>query len=472
MPPPLALALTLLFIAYLFRREFRQQYNPSWAIWIPCAWLLIQGSRSVTEWLNLGQPTGSYNIEEGSPLDRAFFFLLIIAGLIALSKRRISWSQIFRNNIALTLFFLYCGISIFWSDFPFIAFKRWTKAFGDPLMALIILTEREPLKAVERVMKTCAYILLPLSVLFIKYYPTLGRGYSEWTGEVGYTGVTTNKNMLGFVCLVCGLFLVWRISARWRAGSKACNWLDDIGIPIVLIGMTGWLFSIADSKTPLIGFILATFVFILLGRQTVRKHVGVYLFAGIFIFVLLEVSLDFTKIFAMSAGRDSTLSGRTELWDVVLHMDPKPMFGHGFESFWLGDRLKNLQSLWYYKPTQAHSGYIQIYLDLGWVGLFFASGVIGSCYVKLRKMLTSSSEMTETVMFARFGMAFLAAFVAYNYTEAAFKSLHFLFVIFILVTIKSPEPQKRIAHSFPFVLPEGAQKVSRVTSSEKMSSAR
>src|SRR6187551_3789283 len=100
MPPVVALALTLIFIAYLFQRESRKPYKPSWAIWIPCAWLLILGSRSVTAWLNLGQPTQSMSIEDGSPLDRAFFFLLIIAGIIVLAKRRISWSQVFQNNMA------------------------------------------------------------------------------------------------------------------------------------------------------------------------------------------------------------------------------------------------------------------------------------------------------------------------------------------------------------------------------------
>jgi exopolysaccharide production protein ExoQ len=177
----------------------------------------------------------------------------------------------------------------------------------------------------------------------------------------------------------------------------------------------------------------------------------------------MQVSFDITGVLIQEAGRDSTLTGRTELWDVVLHMDPRPIFGHGFESFWLGDRLKTLQSLWYWKPTQSHNGYIEIYLNLGWVGLLFVAGVIVSSYVKLREMLTSSSGMTERVLFGRFGMAFLAAFVVYNYTEAGFKSLHFLFVIFILFATKYPEPQHSMAQSSPASLPIGARKVPTVT---------
>ena len=463
MPPTLALVLTLLFIAYLFRREFQQEYTPSLALSIPCIYLLILGSRSVTEWLNLGTPVSGVDIEEGSPLDRTVFLTLIVAGLVVLWKRRISWSQLFRDNITLTLFVLYCGISIVWSDFPFVAFKRWTKGFGDPIMMLIILTEREPIKAAQLLFKTCTYILIPLSVLFIKYYPHLGRGYSEWTGDAYYTGVTTHKNMLGFVLMVCGLFLVWRLFARWGGEGKPGKWIDDFGIPILLLGMVGWLFQMANSKTSLMGLIVGILVYFGLGLGNVRTRSGSYFIATILTFLIMQVTFDITGVLIEGAGRDSTLTGRKELWNVVLHMDPRPILGHGFESFWLGDRLNTIQHLWYWKPTQSHNGYIEMYLNLGWVGLLILAGVIVSCYAKIREMLTSSSEMTELVMFGRFGMAFLAAFLVYNYTEAAFKSLHFLFVIFLLFMIKYPELQQRIGQSFPAGFPRSVQAAPRVT---------
>src|SRR2546425_9443482 len=200
MPPPLALVLTLLFILYLFKRDSRQQYKASSALWIPCTWMMIIGSRSVSQWLNLGPPLQSPDdLLEGSPIDRAVFLLFIVAGLVVLWRRHISWSAVFRNNVWLTLFFLYCGLSILWSDFPFVASKRWIKALGEPMMALMVLTERDPVKAVETVIKRCAYVFIPLSILFIKYYPHLGKGYSEWGGAAYYTGVTTNKNYLGFL---------------------------------------------------------------------------------------------------------------------------------------------------------------------------------------------------------------------------------------------------------------------------------
>lgn len=450
MPPQVALVLTLLFIAYLFSKDRRQQYSPSGALWIPCVWMLIHGSRSVTEWVNLGGPIiAGGNLEEGSPLDRTVFFSLIVAGLVVLIKRGVSWSELFRNNIALILFFSYCGISILWSDFPFVAMKRWFKGLGDPIMVLIILTDRDPLKAVEIVFRTCANVLLPISVLFIKYYPNLGRTYSEWTGAAGYTGVTTNKNLLGFVLMVCGLSLVWRLSSRWGGHGSSGKWIDDKGIPILLLCMVGWLFQMSDSKTSLISFLLGLLVFIVLGLRNVREHTGSYIVAGLLAFSVLQLSMDVTASLMSGASRDATLTGRTELWAKLLGMDGNPWIGSGFESFWLGDRLKQLWAEYYFRPNQAHNGYIEIYLNLGWIGLLLLGGLIVSAYRKIRKMVTVGPRLSESVNFSKFCMAYLVAYVVYNYTEAAFKSLHFLFLIFLLVAIKYREPQSKMIQSYP-----------------------
>jgi exopolysaccharide production protein ExoQ len=469
MLPILALILTLLFIGFLFIRDSKQGYKPSLALSIPCVWILILGSRSVTEWISLGAPISGGDIAEGSPLDRAVFFFLMASGLVVLVKRRISWSQVFRNNIALTIFVLYCGISIVWSDFPFVAFKRWFKGFGDPIMVLIILTDRDPLRAAETVLRICANILIPLSVLFIKYYPHLGRTYSEWTGAATFTGVTTNKNLLGFMLMVCGLSLVWRLYSRW--GAESGNKMDNIGIPILLLCMVGWLFQMADSKTSLMGFILGVLIFSVLGLRTARVHVTAYLLACILFFVVLESSFNVTAAIIEASGRDATLTGRTELWEVVLQMQQHPVLGFGFESFWLGDRLKILQGMWYFRPTQAHSGYIEMYLNLGWVGLLFFAGVIVSCYMKSRAMLTSSQEMAEWVIFGRLSMAFLGTYLVYNYTEAAFKTPHFLFVIFLLFAIKYAQPHQMIAQSSSHGFSDGAGKVPRIAGIRNMFSA-
>jgi exopolysaccharide production protein ExoQ len=459
MPPVLALAATLCFIGFLFYRDHKSGYMPSLALLIPCYWMLILGSRSFGEWLAiLGLPVspGGGDIAEGSPIDRAVFFILMGVGFLVLLQRKISWAQVFRNNIALVLFFLYCGLSILWSDFPFVAFKRWFKGFGDPIMILIILTDRDPLRAAETVFRVCANVLLPLSVLFIKYYPHLGRTYSEWTGGATYTGVTTNKNILGFMLMVCGLSLAWRLYTKWN--SKTGTTLDNKVIPLILLGMVIWLFQMADSKTSLITLLVGILIFSVLGIHKIRMHATAFIVGAVLIFGVLQVSWDISTVIIEAAGRDATLTGRTELWEVVLRMQHYPITGYGFDSFWLGNRLKALQDRWYFRPTQAHSGYIELYLNLGWIGWAFFAGVIVSCFLKLRALLVNE-KTDEWVVWARFGLAFLITYLMYNYTEAAFKTPHFLFVIFLLFAIRYKPVQQRVDERYPVIWPDAARKV-------------
>src|SRR5437667_7537225 len=184
MPPPVATLLTLGFIIFLFRRDIRERPDVSGALWLPLLWLILGCSRSVSAWLNsFGLPvSGSASVEEGSPLDACFYFVMIIVGFCVLAKRQVRLSEVVSNNGWLIIFLLYCFISIAWSDFPFVALKRWIKILGHPIMVLIILTEPNPDQAVKTLLKRCAYVVVPVSILFIKYYPELGRRFDPWTG--------------------------------------------------------------------------------------------------------------------------------------------------------------------------------------------------------------------------------------------------------------------------------------------------
>jgi len=171
-------------IAGLFVLEHEKGPQPSKALWIPLAWLFINCSRPVSQWLAAFGLGGSSSAGigqiymEGSPLDGAFFSFLLLAGLIVLAHRSRQVFRLFPRMLPILIFFLYCGISILWSDYPFVAFKHWNKGIGDLVMVLVIVTDPEPVAAFKRVLSRIGFVLLPLSILFIKYYPSIGRGFT------------------------------------------------------------------------------------------------------------------------------------------------------------------------------------------------------------------------------------------------------------------------------------------------------
>src|SRR5207302_6995452 len=244
LPPQVALFLTLALIIFLFRRDIREKPNISGALWLPVLWLVLNSSRSLTQWLNVfGLPvSGPASAEEGSPLDACFFLALAIAGFYVLSNRQLQFSEIVSKNGWLIAFFLYCFISIAWSDFPFIAFKRWIKILGHPIMALIVLTEPDPEEALIRLMKRCAYVVVPVSILFIKYYVQLGVAYDPWSGLPKNIGIAAGKNLLGEDLLILGFFFFWHLLQTWQTERNTRRRNELLLIAGFLIGI-GWLFS-------------------------------------------------------------------------------------------------------------------------------------------------------------------------------------------------------------------------------------
>jgi O-antigen ligase len=433
LPPSLALLLTLALIAWLFRRDIREKPDVSGALWLPLLWLVLGCSRSVTQWLNIfGLPvSGAASVEEGSPLDACFYFALIIAGSCVLIKRQVRLSEIISNNGWLMFFLLYCFISIAWSDFPFIAFKRWLKILGHPIMALIVLTEPDFEEALIRLMKRCAYVVVPVSILFIKYYPQLGRGFSPWGGAMN-KGIALDKNMLGADCCILGYFFFWYLLQTWRTERSTWRRNELRLIAGFSIGIW-WLFSQAHSATSTISLIVGILIVVFVGIRSVNKNfIGTYMSAALVLLAAAELAFGISGGLSESLGRGSDMTGRTGIWRALLGMDTDPILGTGFESFWLGERLRQLEGLFFYSLNEAHNGYLETYLTLGLVGVFLLVGLFVATFRKIRLELFRNFE------WGRYRLGFLAALILFNWTEAVFKTLSPLWFVFYLIATDYP----------------------------------
>ena len=75
--------------------------------------------------------------------------LLLVAALVVLARRAERTWSVMRANPVILVFFCYCAISVVWSDYPFVAFKRWTKALGNVAVVLIVLTDSKPTLALK-----------------------------------------------------------------------------------------------------------------------------------------------------------------------------------------------------------------------------------------------------------------------------------------------------------------------------------
>jgi O-antigen ligase len=133
-------------------------------------------------------------------------------------------------------------------------------------------------------------------------------------------------------------------------------------------------------------------------------------------------------------GRDTTLTGRTTLWDEVLRLTVDPLFGTGFESFWLGTRLETLWRLYWWHPNQAHNGYLEVFLNLGAAGLVLLAAVMVWGY---RNVVESFRRDPAT---CGLRLAYFLVAALYNLTEAAFKGLHLVWIALLLAIMTVPDP--------------------------------
>lgn len=122
-----------------------------------------------------------------------------------------------RSLTALVVVFLYIIASLVWSSEVALSAKRLVRALGDPIMVLLIATEDDPAESCKIIVIRTAYLLVPMSIVLVKYFPLWGRSYN-WEGDkVLWEGVASNKNSLGMYLAFVLLFLTAEWEPIWKA---------------------------------------------------------------------------------------------------------------------------------------------------------------------------------------------------------------------------------------------------------------
>ena len=447
MPPQVATFVFAIAILGLFALDRDRKVRTSKALWLPVVWIWIVGSRTISVWLGISPFVATAGLMlEGSPLDALVFAVLIGAGIIVLFRRSSRTGALLRANWAILLYFSFCLLSVTWSNFPDVAFKRWTKAIGDLVMVLIVVTDPQPIAALKRLFSRTGFILLPASLLLIKYFPGLGRSYDPWFGHMSETGVTIGKNQLGVITLVLSLAAVWRVLTRLQA-SKIPGRKRQLLAQGILLAFGVRLLLGADSATSLACFVAGTGLMLTTNLPIIRRQPGAVhaLVLALLLTAGFALSLGGEKAALGALGRDTTLTGRTDIWKLVLPMAPNALVGAGFESFWLGPRL---EKLWAALPNlggfnEAHDGYIEVYLNLGWVGLSLIALVLINGYRRCVATFRHNPALGSLLL------AYVVAAALYSITEAGFRMLNPMWTFLLLAVIASGGMASHVTNKSP-----------------------
>lgn len=435
-----ALIVCLIFIAFLLARDIKRRGSLSWAIWIPILFLLVVGSRPLGYWFGGSERwngNGLANDLSGSPVDQIFFFSVVVACLIIAVFRQVQWGKLFAANVPLLLFYLYFATSISWSEDPVGSAKRLFKDFGMLFVISVIFSEKNPLQAVRAVYVRCACVLFPLSAVCIRWFPKIARSFAN-NGDVMYTGVTTQKNTLGEIVLVFGLFLVWDCLETWPGKGK---WSRLPWDRLLLLAIGFWLLHMCQSKTALGCLLIGTALILRKGWLASRTFSRIALLLALSLPYVLFVAQQYSSLLepiVEAMGRNMTFTGRTDIWQHINLTTVNPLIGAGYYNFWGGSGGMKVNQVMHEIIPNAHDGYVDMYLDGGMIGLFLLFSMLVAYGRRLMKNL-------RTDRFRRLRFAVVVVVIIYNLSETIYGRLSPLWFTTVLALVDFPFVKSRLS---------------------------
>ncbi len=448
MPPHLALLLGAAFILYTLRNEKRRGLLAPGSLFWPTLWYMVVSTKPVGIWFSIwGLPVLGGGSDGGGTTEQVFYGSLTLIGIRILIQRRFDWASVLRANPWLTAFLAFMAVSFLWSAFPFISFKRYIKVIGSIVMALVVLTNERPLESILTVLRRCLYLHLPMSIICIKYFREIGVSF-DWHGSsVSWQGLSTSKNTLGQVAMLGAVYFAWEVRRLWTNYRwKTLNTL--------YLGMAIYLLKGSEDAVSLTSLMVTVFALSLFfgmhwlrrDRHGLRRFVSLAFSStlGLIGLVLIHSVVIFSEesLFGRlitTFGRDITLTDRTYIWSDVYAATTNPIVGIGFGAFWI-DRIANIP--WNASMTwvlgQGHSGYVDLYLQLGLVGAFLFAGLVFTTYRRLRAALNTDFD------YGCFRLTLFITILFVNITETTFlRGDHHLWFVMLLVLWFVPATELR-----------------------------
>jgi exopolysaccharide production protein ExoQ len=372
---------------------------------------------------------------------------MIVLAINVLSRRQSAVADTLRRNKWVWILYLYMAVSVLWSEVPLDSLKRWIRTCGDLAMALILVTDANPLVALKEMLRRSCMLLIPLSLVLSKYFPALGRFQEkDWAPDT-WIGVATHKNTLGMLCLLSAFYFLAEIVGSkvingwsWKTALRRC-WVEGLFLSLSIYLLFGiGANSNSVSSTSKLCFLMSVGLLWWLQRYRGRpQRVGKYVTAGavalVSVQLLLSVGFDSSlrEVIARSQGKDPGLAERTQLWSDLYALGEKnALLGAGYASFWSSAAGDYVRTVYTWSPWQSHNGYVETFLNLGWIGvtllvLIILSALRGS----FRTCLTDYD-------YGLWRLVLVICCLVENYAEAGFpRPTHVLWFTFLATSLNA-----------------------------------
>jgi O-antigen ligase len=363
---------------------------------------------STSAWSIVGRLTGRpSDVINGDPREQMIWLGIYGLSLLLMVVRP---AATLRHGAKLSLIgflMLWASASIAWSAAPAVSLKRVIALLGTTAFGLYLatrFTKRELFQILLWVTVLSAIASLAVIVLLPAYGMHIAAtGGQEWQGIYG------QKNWLGrMMAFGSVLWMLHALDRRTRhrliAGAIAALCL------VLAVG--------SQSKTALV-VLIVMLLFIPLIRMW-RLHYSLMTVAMMATVIMGGVAgtwaVDRREELLGLLGRNDKLSGRSQLWQVIFNrIEQHPWRGYGYGGFWLGNDGPS-RYVWQrvtWLPPNAHNGFLDLWLELGLVGLSVMVVSLVTCAIRAGVI----ARRDRTVEGA-FGLIFLVFLLMANVTES------------------------------------------------------
>lgn len=314
--------------------------------------------------------TNGFTIKEGDRLiARLLFTLTYIVSLFLIGLRWKKVAYVFNRDKLIWVLLGVCAISSFWSLNSDITIRRVVGLSGTMLFGLYFASRY----TLKEQLKLCAYMLgisAFMCILFVLLIPQYGMGTAG--DPTAWRGIYPQKNLLGKRFVLSGA--IFFFLAMTNRENRWVLWLGYV--------TSGLLVLLSKSTTSLGNFIIITVAFLIYYRILHLKYkvmIPAVTFISTLGIALYTFVISEADTILGSVGKDTTLTGRSELWPAVLQMVAKrPWLGYGYGAFWDNSSESSIviQTVQWDAPN-AHNGFLDLWLALGLLGvLVFVIGFV------------------------------------------------------------------------------------------------
>lgn len=271
-----------------------------------------------------------------------------------------------------TFLLVFITLTAAWSQSPLHTLKQAFWLWISVGFTYWLMVRFTPKQQMEMLMLTgtLSAVLCILAVVFI---PSAGL---DALHEFSWQGVFYSKNHMGRIFL---FLLTAGIHYNGKTPVERCFRLAYIFLTLFMIAMSqsksAWLFTI--------GYLFFAFLLMISSKITKRDLYPIVIVSGMAVAVsAVAIVLNLDAVLSLF-GRDSTLTGRTEIWKILmLSALKRPLYGFGYDAFWAGHTSEGMNAfIAVYGKTgfmgsYAHSGYLATLLEEGAIGLLLILALI------------------------------------------------------------------------------------------------